>query len=630
MQIGNDIWLEGAYYVDFDMNNQLRVVGPGNHLLLGTTGLTSRHITVEAIEPDGDELNLHLGVSLPGDFMADPAMGHIRRVRTYTQPTGIKEPEPTFAAIAAAHPGELAPNSLTTNLTPAGPSVTYLRTYGDQYYGTRWQWPTGVVLTRDADQRGFVVTGSSGPYHVVVTTATTVHPPRFRGRLWRRPGTAAASEPLLQRARAEIEHLVSNYKTSGFDYGTVFPRDWIETADLLAPQLTPAAVRFMYAESLRHVSDDGAGWHEDIIGEFRYEREQEVAGLRTNLDELVGPDSRYRTDFERVLSQLGDLFITRQMIDIEPHYILGLRLVEPAAFDADTLVRLRHVARYLVNQAQTHRLITFKELAAPFRRQRGKEYYDAGNWRDSTLAFQKIDPVIAPFDVNAVLYPQALRVLRQHHKLLGLGADQLDHLITKWDGVREHFRFTNPDGLPAYALALYGVRDNVTGLRYRQLKANHLDEAYDLFYGQPTQAEVISFAHRVLSEDYFRTASGPTLVGHHDGFDHTQYHGKVIWTKQAAFAAAGLARQAARGRTDGWLDDTIELIESARHDIAATCWQAFRAMQAIPELHYDDAGRARLYTDQPHPEGQMNAVQLWSAAGAWRLWDSLSHGKMQT
>ncbi|QQR52648.1 hypothetical protein IPG36_00785 [bacterium] len=56
----------------------------------------------------------------------------------------------------------------------------------------------------------------------------------------------------------------------------------------------------------------------------------------------------------------------------------------------------------LVTQADSHNLITFKQLAQPFRRQRGDEYYDSGNWRDSTLAFQRIDPVIAPFDVNAV------------------------------------------------------------------------------------------------------------------------------------------------------------------------------------------------------------------------------------
>jgi hypothetical protein len=113
------------------------------------------------------------------------------------------------------------------------------------------------------------------------------------------------------------------------------------------------------------------------------------------------------------------------------------------------------------------------------------------------------------------------------------------------------------------------------------------------------------------------------LVGHKDGYDHTQYHGDVTWTKQAAFAAEGLAHQAARGQAEGWMGDTIELIESARRDIAETCWRAYETMQAIPELHYDDAGRARLYMDQPHPEGQMNTVQLWSAAGALRLWEVL-------
>ena len=39
-------------------------------------------------------------------------------------------------------------------------------------------------------------------------------------------------------------------------------------------------------------------------------------------------------------------------------------------------------------------------------------------------------------------------------------------------------------------------------------------------------------------------------------------------------------------------------------------------MGAIPELHYDDNGTPRLYTDQTATEGTMNLVQLWSAMGA--------------
>ncbi|HEY6737045.1 MAG TPA: hypothetical protein VI322_05000 [Candidatus Saccharimonadia bacterium] len=632
MRIHDQIWLEGAFYVDFDMNDELRIVGPGNHLVYGSTGLTAAGLHVldvaPDVAPDGAEIALKLRLDVPDNFLPDPTMGHIRRIRLYTQIFG--QVEPTYASLAQNHPGELAPNEVTTEVPDGrGPVVTYLRRYGEHYYGTRWYWPAGVQLARDNARRGFTVSGARGPVELRLVTTTDVHPPQFIGRLWHNPAAIdRATEPLLRRATAEIEHLVTNYKTSGFDYGTVFPRDWIETADLLAPQLSPAALRFMYTESLRHVSDDGAGWHEDIIGEYRYEREQEVAGLRSNLGDLVGQGSAHREQFDSVLRQLDELFVTRQMIDIEPHYVLGLRLVEPTDFSNDALVHLRQVGRYLVNMADSHRLITFKQLAAPFRRQRGDEYYDAGNWRDSTLAFQKIDSVIAPFDVNVVLYPQALRVLRRHYKLLGLKPDQLDHLITKWDGVREHFRFTNADGLPAYALALYGVRDNVTGLHFKRLKVNHLDEAFDLFYGEPSQADVVSFAHRLLSPDYFRTNSGPTLVGHHDGYDHSQYHGDVIWAKQAAFAAEGLARQIARGQAAGWTADTLELLASARHDVADTSWRAFRVMHAIPELHYDDDGRARLYIDQPAPEGQMNTVQLWSAAGAWRLWEATNGHKV--
>jgi hypothetical protein len=627
MKLEDGLWLEGAYYIDLNQNNEVRVVGPNNHLYFGSTGLQDHRIRILDVQPhDHGEIVLRLYIDPIENFFADPAMGHIRRVRSLTQIFGVQEP--TYAEVAHHHPGELAANSISTTVEDDHVTVTYLRTYGDHYYGFKVRWPKHIQVHRDDTHRGYRLDGLTGPTEISLTTVTDSLPAAYHGALLAAPDYdlrhldpywRAYAQRLIDRTAAEIEHLVANGKTSGFDYGTLFPRDWIETADLIADDLTPSALRYMYTEPLQHVNEVGAGWHEDIVGEFKYEREQELAHLSHNIDTLLSPDHPLYSQLKNVFGELDELFVTRQMIDIEPHYLLGLRLVPFASFEPDVADRLCRVAAFVLERAEAEDLITFNKLAKPFRRQRGDEYYDAGNWRDSTMAFQKIHPVIAPFDVNAVFYPQALRIIRDHHRELGVNRKRVERLIAKWDRVRDWYRFTNADGLTAYALALYNVRHEHGELKYNVLMVNNLDEATDLFYGQPTETDVTSFTTRLLSPQYFYTPSGPILVGRGHGYDHTQYHGEVTWAKQAAYAVAGLEHARTRGQTEGWHTSTLALIEEAITTTAEATLRAFRELDAIPELHYDDHGRARLYSDQPHPEGQMNKVQLWSAAAARRI-----------
>jgi glycogen debranching enzyme len=305
------------------------------------------------------------------------------------------------------------------------------------------------------------------------------------------------------------------------------------------------------------------------------------------------------------------------MIDIEPHYLLGLRTLKFASLSTSDQKRLRSVAEFIVRRAQEASLITFNRVATPFRRQRADEYYEAGNWRDSRLAYLQVSPVIAPYDVNAVLYPQALRVIRDHASELGIDWRTVDQLITRWDKVEDWYRFTNPDGTSAKALALYDVTERF-GLdpTFTQLRVNHTDEAYDLFYGKPTEKDVISFCKRLLSPQYFYTASGPLIVARGNGYTPAGYHGEVIWTKQTAYIVTGLKRQLAAEFSSDWATSTIHLMKQTLAAIATTSVAAFEQLKAIPELHIDVSGQPTWYTDQSLPEGQMNKVQLWSAAGA--------------
>jgi hypothetical protein len=621
MELEHDLWLVGAFYVDIDQNRQLRIVGPNNHLYFGANGLYGDDIKViSATERDG-ELCLTLEIHPPSDFLHDPAMGHIRRVRQFTQLFG--RGEPTFAEVEGHNPGVLAPQTVSIS----GSSITYRRSYGEHFYGTTIEFPDGTLIERDEKRKGIKITGTS-PWRVFLFTDTDILPKAYSGPLLSKvdldlsalpPNEATFATRLLDRSAVEIEHLVRHNKTSGYDYGTVFPRDWMEAADLGANDFTPSALRHLYIASLKHVNEKGAGWHEDVVGEFEYERKQELASLTAEFESLVSSDHPFTPEFHAALRQFDELIITRLMIDIEPHYILGLLLVKFEELDQASRQKLQLVAKFVVEKASEFDLITFNRIAMPFRRTKDEEYYSAGNWRDSTLAFKRIHPVIAPYDVNAVLYPQALRVIRDHASELGMTEVDLDALIRKWDRTKDWYRITNPDGSTAFALALYDVRQGGGNIVFSQLHVNHIDEAYDLFYGQPLERDVASFAERLVDPNYFFTPSGPTLVGHGDGYDHSQYHGEVIWIKQTAYVVAGLERQLARGIKENWDKSTLTKIEDALWQTACVSLKAFTELGDFPELHYDDNGKPRLYIDQPAPEGQMNLVQLWSAVGARQI-----------
>ena len=625
MELEHDLWLVGPYYVDIDQNRQLRIVGPNNHLYFGTCGLYSDKFEVISSASRDGELELTLSLDLENGFMPDPAMGHIRRVRLYTQIFGRSEP--TFEEVESTNPGILAPHNVALDIESGVTSIIYQRIYGEHHYGTKLVFENGITLRRDEKRHGYIVNGQI-PIRLKLTTMTDSLPRPYKGSVLDHteldlsilpPNEAVYASKLLQRSAAEIDHLVRHDKTSGYDYGTVFPRDWMEAADLGSEDFTPDALKHLYSASLKHVNESGAGWHEDIVGEYEHERKQELEHLSTEFNALVSSDHPFTPEFHAALKQLDELFITRLMIDIEPHYLLGLRLVPLASFDQQSRDKLNLVAQFVVKRARESDLVTFNRIALPFRRSKDEEYYSAGNWRDSTLAFKHIHPVIAPYDVNAVLYPQALRVIYDHAKDFGFDPADIKALIAKWDRVKDWYRITNHDGTTGFALALYDIHPGEHKPVFKQLHVNHIDEAYDLFYGSPEEKDIASFARRLLDPEYFFTPSGPTLVGKGDGYDHSQYHGYVIWIKQTAYVVAGLERQLRYGKDKAWDESTLTIVSEALEQITKVSLRTFTALGEFPELHYDDHGKPRLYIDQPNPEGQMNTVQLWSAVGARRI-----------
>jgi len=626
VQLQANMWIEGSYYVDFDKLGQLRIVGPNNHLHYGSVDLYHDQIEIESTYNEHNKFVI-LGRFLTGHlFLHDPAIGHIKRVRDLTEIPGKRAP--SFKDVYRRYPTDLAPNYVGLEDTKDGHEISYKRLYENHWYGAKLELTADTTIHRHDHKRGYILT-STKPYIAFRLTADTDVLPEshlanvvigepFVTKVF--GSDRVPVERLLDRTTFEITHLVKNNKTSGFDYGTVFPRDWMESADLGVGDLTQDAVAYMYQKAYEFINPQGLGWHENIVGEFEYEKEQEARGLSQSLDDLVDQSNRVSHSLRELVSQITEMYITRNMVDIEPRYLFALESVAPKKMSSADLDRARKVAHFIMLQAANNSLITFKKIPRLMRRHKYDEYYSAGNWRDSETAFLKVHAVLAPYDVNVVFYPHALEIIHKHAKTLGVDQTKISELLHKWSQVRDWYRFKNHDGTTAYALALYNVKEAKDGkVSYDQLAVNHLDEAYDLFYNQPSATEVASFAKRIASKNYFYTKSGPTIVGAKDGYTTDQYHGRVIWTKQTAFAVAGLARQLTRAKRQHWPKAQQTAIEKAITSTAKASIDAWLRLGSVPELHYDKAGTPHYYNDQPTTEGPMNLVQLWSAVGARRI-----------
>jgi hypothetical protein len=606
-------WLAGAYYIEWDQQGELRIAGPDNHLYYGSIGLDRDQTTISSVRGIKDELVMELEIAASSFLLADPAMGHIRKVRAYIEPNRVRKP--SFAEVEQRHPGALAPNYLTAEDNV----ISYRRNYDGNFYGVVITVPPEAEIVRKDRKKGFLITTKGDVIKLTLKTVTGYARVRtdrtYDGPIFEhRPETTG----LLGQTAAEITHLVRYNKTSGFDFGTVFPRDWMEAADLGLGDLDVAAIRHMYHKAIEFIDGQGEGWHENIVGEFAAERRDEIKELASTFDELVRNTYPVSFNARRYVHAMEETFIVRNMIDIEPHYLLGLATLPPQHWSPDDIGLLRRVAHYILNQAEDNDLITFKKLPPKLKRHKQEEYYGAGNWRDSHLAYQVVSPIIAPYDVNAVFYPQALVLIHRYAERLNVDAERAERLIAKWSKVKDKYRFTNDDGSEAYALALYDVHQKDGMATYKMLRVNHTDEAYDLFYGVPSEEEVTSFAKRLLDPAYFYTSSGPTVVGHGEGYNTTYYHGEVIWTKQTAFIVAGLYRQLHRDDVK-WKPATMILMREAAIKSAEANMKAVDTLGVVPELHYDVDGVPHLYSDQPKAEGPMNTVQLWSAIGIRRI-----------
>lgn len=599
-QLEEGLWIAGGYYIDFDELDQFRIIGPNNELYLGLLDIPRHKIAIkDVVEAPSASVKIIGSFTAPSINLYYPTMDDIRSIRELIQhPDGHKI---TYLELRRQRPAESSPMYVRHTKKEGLSTLLFQRNYGQHWYHTRWEFPKNISI-RDIihPYKGYKLTAKHGrtiPFTLYADTNDFDEAPCTCRLLpddaldWSVFGPEGKIyEHFWKRTSLEIKHLVSWRKTSGDRFGTIFPRDWMESIVLGHGDIQQETIDTMLKECLAHVDSEGHGWHEDVVGEYKYEHE------------LAGKD-----------------LYDRKMVDIEPLYLICLRYASPDFWkDKKSVAKLQRVAKYVMKKAATKQYITFKKLSKE-RRTPTNTYYRVGNWRDSAWAYKQIDQIVAPYDVNVAHYPHALSALVQFSKQLKVDVKKARVLENKWQEHAEHYQFSNWKNKQAYALALFGAEKH--GQAAKKMEVEHLDEAYRYAFGAGTEKDVAHFAENLLSSDAFFTPSGPMITGRHNTYGYTtaEYHGLVIWAKQVAFAVMGLSVQRKRAVEQSWSKTTSALLDKALETTCKSILKAFHALSAIPELHYDKDGAPHFFTDQAVLSGGMSKVQLWSAIGFRRI-----------
>jgi len=605
-KIDDNLWIEGGYYVDFDQLDQFRILGPNNHLYCGLIDIPRHRIAIDKVEATANQKCIVTGRFLSKAInLYYPTMGDMRTMRRLVVDTQTSVMR-TFLELRKIEHSESVPMWIHKSVGTEGRAIVFRRSYGEKWYGINLTVGKNVSIhsigrpfggfrleTKGKNRINFTITAETNDLPEVAYRCSVLPAEALDWKVFGKD--AKVVRKFWDRSKIEVDHLITWGKTSGDRFGTVFPRDWMESVLLGAGDIPSETIDAMIYRCLAHIDSHGRMWHEDAVGEYRYKHQ------------LSGRD-----------------IFDRKMIDIEPLIILALQYVSPYFWtNKEAIKKIRLVSNYVAIRSRKKLFIAFK--LKPKKQQTKEEpYYQVGNWRDSTWAYKKIHPHIAPFDVNAVLYPQALILMQALYRKLDLSIPDLKNLVIRWQKKIAAFAFQNPDKLPAFALAVYGFPSNVLASRknvkFQLLKVNHLDECYLYSLAEGSEAGMVSFCKRLMDKNYFYTESGPMVVAANNGLGYTtqEYHGMVIWTKQVAFTVMGLVKNYEH-KKGAWKPSTILLLRETVLKICQNMIKTFARLKSIPELHYDDHGTPRLFTDQQAVGERMSKVQLWSAIGARRI-----------
>jgi hypothetical protein len=290
-QISKNLWIAGGYYVDFDEMNQFRIIGPNNHLYCGLIDIPRHRIKIESVK---DKNNI---LEIKGYFIGKninlyyPAMDDIRTLRNLTKNAC------SFLEIRNQYFNKMVPKKTKFENTKNGSSITFKRSYEENlYYQTIFNFPKNIQVEKIKKPfKGFKISAKTEKKIKFIISAETndLNSKEFKDFFllksdffdFKKFGKhSKAVKKIWQKTEKEIIHLITWGKTSGDNFGTIFPRDWMESADLGIHDLRPEIISYMYEASLKNVNQKGESWHEDVVGEYKYEHEISGKDISENIN----------------------------------------------------------------------------------------------------------------------------------------------------------------------------------------------------------------------------------------------------------------------------------------------------------------------------------------------------------
>ena len=587
MKSNSQIIIDG-FYIDLDSQGQFRIIGPNNHLFFGLTKEDSKQFVIEdvAVVKTGN-ISILFTSNVKSMKISQPLQCDIR---TFRANNGVEEGKlKSFEDMRRDK--SLLPQKITIKKRKNKTEINFRREYGKYFYECIILVDETVIVKKLANEI-YIQFQNNLAFNIEVKTndirrkkiLNSLHPVDYKLPSELKNIQTGLSS-LHSQSLLELEHMLSWGKTSGDRFGTVFPRDWMESADLGRDFLTQEQFESMYERAMEHVNAQGEGWHEDIIGELEYHCRKQNKQI-----------------------------INRDMIDIEPHYILGVPYFSKK-FIKKHKHKLEAIASLILRKASKNKYITFKKLSKKILKGRpeielsylkSKSYLPRGNWRDIPSSYGSVDEIIAPFDVNAVFYPEALKIIQDYN--LHSDTVKLKSLILKWKDKRNDYLYKTDESYESFGIARFSEE-------FKLLKLNHLDESYLFFYSEATENQAVSFAERLLDSTYFYTPSGPIITEKNNtiGLGTKDYHGTVIWPKTTGFALLGLVKHLSIAKENEWKKESIRTLEKTLKIVMKDVLSAYTELHAVPELYFDNKGKPVQFSTQLKTTEESSGVQLWSA-----------------
>ena len=274
MRINKNLWISGGYYVDFDAYEQFRIIGPNNHLYCGLIDIPRHKITINSIKDRENVLYVKGHFNSQKVNLYYPAMDDMRTVR---EEIGSE----TFLQIREKIYDRLVPQFVRKAKKDGKTLLKFKRRYGRKYYQTIFEFNSGIEVKKiKRPFAGFEISSNLKKIPFIIKASTNdincnkikkvslIDKKDFNFQIF--GDKKDLIEKIWSQTEIEIKHLLEWEKTSGDRFGTIFPRDWMEAADIGHHDLTPEVKSYMYEESLKNVNSRGEGWHEDVVGEFKY------------------------------------------------------------------------------------------------------------------------------------------------------------------------------------------------------------------------------------------------------------------------------------------------------------------------------------------------------------------------